>query len=43
MSLAATTVLAAVAMEQHQLDRASALLAAARDKHLPEVEEGADG
>lgn len=42
-SLAATVLLAAVAMEQGQLDRASALLTNAREKRLPSREEGADG
>lgn len=42
-STAATAVLAAVSMEQGQLDKASALLENAREKRLPELEDGADG
>lgn len=41
--LAATSVLAAVSMEQGQLDRAWALLETVLGQRLPELEEGADG
>lgn len=42
-SLTATTVLAAVAVEQGQLDRASALLSITEEQILPELDPGADG
>ncbi len=42
-SLAVTSVLAAVSMEQGQLDRAWALLETVLEQRLPELEEGADG
>ena len=41
--LAAMSVLAAVSMEQGQLDRAWALLETALEQRLPKLEEGADG
>lgn len=42
-STAATAVFAAVSVEQGQLDKASALLEDAREKRLPQLEDGADG
>lgn len=42
-SLAATSVLAAVSMEQGQLDRAWALMEKVLEQRLPSPEEGADG
>lgn len=42
-SLAVTSVLAAVAMEQGQLDRAWALLETVLEQRLPKLEAGADG
>lgn len=41
--LAAMSVLAAVSMEQGQLDRAWALLETVLEQRLPKLEEGADG
>lgn len=41
--LAAMSVLAAVSMEQGQLDRAWALLETVVEQRLPKLEEGADG
>lgn len=41
--MAATSVLAAVSVEQGQLDRAWALLETALEQRLPKLEEGADG
>lgn len=42
-SITATAVLAAVAMEQEQLDKASVLLENSRERRLPGLADGADG
>lgn len=42
-SLAAASVLAAVSMEQGQLDRAWALMEKVLEQRLPSLKEGADG
>lgn len=42
-SLSVTAMLVAVALNQGQIDRASALLSKSRETRLPIMEEGADG